>query len=217
MSDARLRELERRWRETGAVQDEAAYLSERVRVGELKHEQIMVAAYLDHASSKILAPNMKPASTEANEFYAELGKLSLGALDHACIAMIVEIRAVWEYESARSQLAASIRCMLGDTSYFSQLEIRCALITRSPRSSIHDIATAVLGFDACMRSRTIEDALKALTNTLLACQRLRQRIHEVSAVRNHLIAWALGNDPLPALLARLEAEAAGSTPTTPPG
>ncbi|MDC3379548.1 hypothetical protein OAX78_04635 [Planctomycetota bacterium] len=33
MSDGRLRELERRWKETRAVEDEAAYLLERVRVG----------------------------------------------------------------------------------------------------------------------------------------------------------------------------------------
>ncbi len=38
MSDSKLRELERRWRETQAVEDEAAYLLERVRVGELEQE-----------------------------------------------------------------------------------------------------------------------------------------------------------------------------------
>ncbi|MEZ6189561.1 MAG: hypothetical protein R3F62_31745 [Planctomycetota bacterium] len=35
MSDERLRELERRWKETGAGEDETAYLLERVRVGNL--------------------------------------------------------------------------------------------------------------------------------------------------------------------------------------
>lgn len=35
MSDARLRELERRWRETGSVEDEVAYLRERARTGDL--------------------------------------------------------------------------------------------------------------------------------------------------------------------------------------
>jgi hypothetical protein len=35
MSDERLRELERRWKETGSVEDEAKYLAERVRVGDL--------------------------------------------------------------------------------------------------------------------------------------------------------------------------------------
>ena len=38
MSDSNLRGLERRWRETGSVDDEAAYLRERVRVGDLTQE-----------------------------------------------------------------------------------------------------------------------------------------------------------------------------------
>lgn len=35
MPDERLRKLERRWKETGSAQDEAAYLLERVRAGEI--------------------------------------------------------------------------------------------------------------------------------------------------------------------------------------
>ena len=43
MSDAKLRELERRWKESGAVEDEAAYLLERVRVGDLTRERLELA------------------------------------------------------------------------------------------------------------------------------------------------------------------------------
>jgi hypothetical protein len=35
MSDQKLRDLERRWKETGTVEDEAAYLLERVRVAQV--------------------------------------------------------------------------------------------------------------------------------------------------------------------------------------
>lgn len=45
MSDSQLRELERRWRETGSVEDEARYLLERVRVGDLEQEKLELAAY----------------------------------------------------------------------------------------------------------------------------------------------------------------------------
>ena len=45
MSDNKLRELERRWKETGSVEDEAAYLLERVRAGELTQERLELAAY----------------------------------------------------------------------------------------------------------------------------------------------------------------------------
>lgn len=51
MSDERLRELERSWKESGAVEDEAAFLSERVRVGDLSSEQLQLAAYLNHPAA----------------------------------------------------------------------------------------------------------------------------------------------------------------------
>ena len=44
MSDQRLRELERRWKESGSPDDEAAYLLERVRVGDLTRERLHLAA-----------------------------------------------------------------------------------------------------------------------------------------------------------------------------
>jgi hypothetical protein len=48
MSDERLREAERKWRETGTVEDEARYLLERVRVGDLTQERLELAAYCGH-------------------------------------------------------------------------------------------------------------------------------------------------------------------------
>lgn len=45
MSDARLRELKRRWQQSGAVDDEAAFLRERVRVGDLTALRLRIAAY----------------------------------------------------------------------------------------------------------------------------------------------------------------------------
>jgi hypothetical protein len=57
MSDQRLRDLERRWRETGTVEDEAAYLLERVRAGDLSRERLEIAAYLGHEGAAMaLAP-----------------------------------------------------------------------------------------------------------------------------------------------------------------
>ena len=51
MSDERLRQLERRWKESGSVFDEAAYLKERVRVGDLKQEGLSLAAYVGHPAA----------------------------------------------------------------------------------------------------------------------------------------------------------------------
>lgn len=45
MSDERLRELERRFRASGSVEDEAAWLRARVQAGELSSEKLELAAY----------------------------------------------------------------------------------------------------------------------------------------------------------------------------
>lgn len=44
MTDSRLQELERAWKASGSVDDEAAYLRERVRVGDLTQERLELVA-----------------------------------------------------------------------------------------------------------------------------------------------------------------------------
>lgn len=51
MGDEKLRELERRWRDSGSTEDEAAYLRERVRTGDLSHERLALLAYLGHPAA----------------------------------------------------------------------------------------------------------------------------------------------------------------------
>lgn len=48
MSDARLRALERRVLQTGSVEDEAAWLTERVRAGDLARKRLKLAADCGH-------------------------------------------------------------------------------------------------------------------------------------------------------------------------
>jgi hypothetical protein len=52
MADDRLRELERRWKSSGAVEDEVALLLERMRVGDLEEDRLRLAAHLGHAASR---------------------------------------------------------------------------------------------------------------------------------------------------------------------
>jgi len=67
VTDSKLRELERRWKETGSVEDEARYLLERVRVGDLEREKLALAAYCGHEGARIAlgddAPN-RPSDLE---------------------------------------------------------------------------------------------------------------------------------------------------------
>jgi hypothetical protein len=52
VSDATLRALERRWRESGSVADEAAWLTARSRAGDLAREHLELAAYCGHAAAR---------------------------------------------------------------------------------------------------------------------------------------------------------------------
>lgn len=52
VSDARLRELERRWRETRAHEDELAWLRARLRAGELGPERLGLAAWCGHRAAR---------------------------------------------------------------------------------------------------------------------------------------------------------------------
>jgi hypothetical protein len=66
MSDTRLRDLERRWMETGSVQDEAVFLLERVRVGDLTRVRLELAAYCGHeAASRALGLQHLPTDVPA--------------------------------------------------------------------------------------------------------------------------------------------------------
>lgn len=66
MTDDRLRELERRWKETGSVEDEAAWLSERVRAGYVTHDQVLVAAYLGLPPARLALGADAPTIPSAN-------------------------------------------------------------------------------------------------------------------------------------------------------
>lgn len=52
MSDTKLREAERRWKEAGSTESEAAFLLERVRVGNLACERLEVAAYCGQEAAR---------------------------------------------------------------------------------------------------------------------------------------------------------------------
>ncbi|MBX3470300.1 MAG: hypothetical protein KF878_25820 [Planctomycetes bacterium] len=56
MTDGRLREAERRWRQSGSVDDEAAFLRERVRAGALPPARLEVAAACGHPAAARALP-----------------------------------------------------------------------------------------------------------------------------------------------------------------
>ncbi len=72
MSDERLREAERRWRETGSIEDEAELLRQRVRTGELPLAHVAAAARLDYPAAAMVLDNESAPSFE--ECLASMGK-----------------------------------------------------------------------------------------------------------------------------------------------
>lgn len=56
MSDQRLRELERRYRESGSPTDQAEWLLERVRVGDLEPSRLSAAARSGHPGAVLAVP-----------------------------------------------------------------------------------------------------------------------------------------------------------------
>ncbi|MCO5170330.1 MAG: hypothetical protein M9894_28675 [Planctomycetes bacterium] len=60
MSDARLRDLERRWRETGDPDDGAVWLRARLRAGDLDRDRLDLAAYCGHPAAQRLSDRRPP-------------------------------------------------------------------------------------------------------------------------------------------------------------
>lgn len=69
MSDERLRQLERRWKETGSAEDEAVFLLARVRAGELTRERLELAAFCGSPGALRAAPQVVEKPSE------DLGRL----------------------------------------------------------------------------------------------------------------------------------------------
>lgn len=93
MSDARLRELERRWKETGTADDEAAYLLERVRSGELTLDRVRIAAQCGSEAARLALGLGRDEAEGADQWLAGLGQAQdLDAYLVACFCVLDAIR-----------------------------------------------------------------------------------------------------------------------------
>ncbi len=60
MSDSKLRELARRWKQSDAAEDEAVYLLEQVRVGAISRSHLELAAYCGHIGAILAVGGERP-------------------------------------------------------------------------------------------------------------------------------------------------------------
>ena len=115
MSDARLRELERRWRESGSTEDEAAYLRERVRVGDLTQERLELAAYCGNAAS--IAALSKPVrrSEEVHAWIRDRIGSSVSELSADTLGLVLGLESWGDTVLVRGLIAISEQAMLRDS------------------------------------------------------------------------------------------------------
>lgn len=98
MSDERLRELERRWKETDSVEDEAAYLLERVRIGELTQERLELAAYCGQEASRLaLGPKEHDLPGDLEEWVLGLARWGCTACGIAALGVAELVRERWAW------------------------------------------------------------------------------------------------------------------------
>lgn len=64
MSDPNLRDFERLWRETGAVHDEVAYLTARIRAGELSTRALIRAALFGSPAARLISSHVGESASE---------------------------------------------------------------------------------------------------------------------------------------------------------
>ncbi|MGE0707023.1 MAG: hypothetical protein AB7N76_02470 [Planctomycetota bacterium] len=115
MSDESLRRLERRWQETGAVDDEAALLTERARVGALDPERLRLAAYCGHPAAVLALGDAAEVGGEPlDEFLWGLFPLGERWLTVACGAAVEPVLEVAErVEGLREALALMASAVAG--------------------------------------------------------------------------------------------------------
>lgn len=98
VSDERLREAERRWRATGSVEDEVRLLYERLRVGDLRHEQVALAAHCGSQAAQVVAEVQ--AAEPGTESWLE-GVEAIGSWARARVAGLMTDWAVGSYRPSQ--------------------------------------------------------------------------------------------------------------------
>lgn len=99
MGDARLRSLERRWRETGAEEDEVALLAERLRVGHLDPARARLAALLGCARAGRALGHAAP-ETSLEALATRLGADGAVTLGRAVVAAARAVSGRWGGDGA---------------------------------------------------------------------------------------------------------------------
>jgi hypothetical protein len=109
MSDEQVRELERRWRASGSIEDEAKYFAERMRVGDLPRRRLELAAYCGHAAA-LLVLGGEPPSLELVPWIEGIDRWGKEAYVRGLVAMAEASFHLWkEPEAPRPRRRRSVQ------------------------------------------------------------------------------------------------------------
>lgn len=201
MSDTKLRELERRWKETGSISDEAACLLERVRVGDLTRERLELAAYCGHSAACAALAVPPQTSACARAWLSILHQRDPSAALRAGIVLTRLALPTWELThpgDLRPVLAlkAAEGVLRGDPDSVEQ--------ARSASDAAHDAAveTESSGYDSVAAScaAALADHAAGAFGDLITVLECAEAALEpeapdlLSTMRSELISWALGGD-----------------------
>jgi hypothetical protein len=219
MSDEQLRELERRWRETGAVEDEARFLAERARAGRLSRDKLELAAYLGHRAAlsaiERTNPPWDPSSGPSwlEEVVRGLRAWSKEAGVRAAIAASRTAMKQWEarygeedparaLDLAEGWLACPCERHAGEAAAHAS-RVQPGSANGTPLS---DDTAGVARAAAASRDESSNDAAVGTVRFAVRClagrkdeRRLREaRATVLEAIQRELVPWALASTSAPA-------------------
>ena len=134
MSDGHLRELERRAKETGLVQDQATVLVERVRIGNLEQSHLELASYCGDETSVLAVGEQSPAIPLDLDLWVE------GLYSHGREVLILAA-----FVSACNSLLLFEKRLSTDTSARHAVTLIAQYLTASKlanRGRLHDASSA---------------------------------------------------------------------------
>jgi len=217
VTDSKLRELERRWKESGSVEDEAAYLLERVRVGDLEQEKLELAAYFGHEAARRASSGKCPPNSSA-EIPDEWGAWLSAIPARECPVQQVRIRAALACARLCTALYPAPASKLAVSSAEDWVLCPCPQHARSARElseralpvSPEDIPFQALlpihaaAWAAVHAARVASSSLGATAYALDDCAEALEMASFVTsqgevltAIRREITPWLLGNgDPI---------------------
>lgn len=197
--DERLRRLERAFRASGAVEDEAEWLRERVRRGELDPARLDAAAVLGHPAALSVAGAPGDVGGQGGEVQRALTHLGPVAIGRAAVAAAELVLPVWERTNPRDPRprlaveAARAWTLCPCTPHLQEaraLGLQVHAVEEASEAAGH-------AAHAAMRCGALLGTDRAVEALLSAHQAGAEPVALREALRSALVAWLLGGAPAP--------------------